>query len=95
MAEDPGPPDSFVVELARSGRQVRVAADTTILQALLAVEPVDFQCLRGECGTCVQRVVAGTPAHRDTVLSPRAKAANKRIAICVSRSRTPVLVLDL
>jgi ferredoxin len=85
----------FTVELARSGTSVEVPPGTSMLEALLGVTEVDFSCRRGECGTCVQKVVEGIPLHRDTVLSPRAKEAGKRIAVCVSRSQTPVLVLDL
>lgn len=98
MGEPPAvPPATFDVALVRSRRRVRVAADQTILQAIegLGTVAVDFFCRRGDCGTCVQHVVAGRPDHRDTVLSERAKQANKRIAICVSRSQTPLLELDL
>lgn len=76
-------------------RRVRVASDQSILQALDGIVDVDFFCRRGECGTCVQHVVSGLPDHRDSVLSDRAKQANRRIAICVSRSQSPLLVLDL
>lgn len=86
---------AFEVELQRSGRRVRVEPGTSVLAALLTVTDVDFSCQKGECGTCVQTVVAGVPLHRDTVLSPRAKEAGNRIAVCVSWSTSPVLVLDL
>ena len=96
--DDAGQPEerAFTVELRRTGVSVDVAPGQTILAAVLPlVEGVSFNCLRGDCGTCVQTVLEGEPLHRDTVLSPRAKQAGKRITICVSRSRTDRLVLDL
>jgi ferredoxin len=91
----PSAPDTFTVVLRRSGTTVEVGPDQTILQAVRAVVEVDFFCRRGECGTCVQSILAGKALHRDTVLSSQAREAGQRIAICVSRSMTDVLVLDL
>jgi vanillate O-demethylase ferredoxin subunit len=86
----------FTVELRKTGVSVEVAPGQTILAAvLLVVGHVDYYCLRGDCGTCVQTVLEGVPLHRDTVLSQRAREAGKRITICVSRSSTDTLVLDL
>ncbi|WP_322098471.1 2Fe-2S iron-sulfur cluster-binding protein [Nakamurella alba] len=89
------PPDSFVVELRASGHRLEIGPDRSILEEVEKHVPVDFTCRKGECGSCVQKVLEGRPAHRDTVLSKRAKEAGKRITICVSRSETDVLVLDL
>lgn len=87
---------AFTVELRRSGVTVEVPADRTILDVVRPLAPgISWNCLRGECGTCTQTVLDGVPAHRDTVLSPRAKEAGKRITICVSRARTERLALDL
>jgi vanillate O-demethylase ferredoxin subunit len=58
------------------------------------VEP-PYSCQEGICGTCEVRVIAGTPDHRDLVLSSAEKAANDRIMVCCSGSKTPKLVLDL
>jgi vanillate O-demethylase ferredoxin subunit len=86
----------FMVELRRSGLTLPVPEDRTLLDVVReAVPEVDFNCLLGECGACVSPVLEGEPLHRDTVLSARAKAAGRRIALCVSRSRSAVLVLDL
>jgi ferredoxin len=52
-------------------------------------------CERGICSSCETAVLAGTPDHRDSVLTPKEKAANRYMMICVSRSLTPRLVLDL
>jgi ferredoxin len=87
---------AFTVELRRSGVTRRVPADRTLLSVVLEVRPdVDFNCRRGDCGACVSVVLDGEPLHRDTVLSERAKAAGRRIALCVSRARSDRLVLDL
>jgi ferredoxin len=98
----PGPVDgavtgqAFTVELRRSGVTRPVPADRTLLSVVLEVRPdVDFNCRRGECGACVSVVLEGEPLHRDTVLSDRARAAGRRIALCVSRARSDTLVLDL
>jgi hypothetical protein len=40
-------------------------------------------------------VLAGTPEHRDSVLSAAEQAAADTMMICVSRSLTPRLVLDI
>jgi tetrachlorobenzoquinone reductase len=35
------------------------------------------------------------PDHRDMILSPQEKAANRTMMICCSGSKTPLLVLDI
>jgi ferredoxin len=52
-------------------------------------------CMEGVCGTCECDVLQGDPDHRDSVLNDAEKAAGQSIMICVSRSRSPRLVLDL
>ena len=86
---------SFEVVLARSGSRLPVPADRSLLDVVEQVVPVEFTCRAGECGSCVSTVLEGVPDFRNTVLSPRARAAGRRIALCVDRSATPVLVLDL
>ncbi|MEE7548333.1 2Fe-2S iron-sulfur cluster binding domain-containing protein [Xanthomonas sp. Kuri4-1] len=86
----------FEVALASSGQVVPVAADTTIAQALLAAGvEVALSCEQGMCGACLTGVVDGVPDHRDSVLSDGERAANRQLALCCSRSRTPRLTLDL
>ncbi|MBO9649363.1 MAG: oxidoreductase [Variovorax sp.] len=86
----------FMVELARSGKQVEVRTGQTILDSLMAVgiEP-PYSCQEGICGTCEVRVLEGIPDHRDLVLSNAEKAANDRMMICCSGCKTAKLVLDL
>lgn len=89
-------PEEFEIELRSTGQVFTVAADRTALQVLQEQIPgIDSNCLRGECGACVQTLLAGEPLHLDTVLSARAKAAGKRFIPCVSRSEGSRLVLDL
>jgi ferredoxin-NADP reductase len=89
-----GPP--FVVELARSGLTIEVPPGISVLDAVRARVPgVMSNCEQGICSACETAVLAGVPDHRDSVLTPREKAANGYMMICVSRSLTPRLVLDL
>ncbi|PPT17227.1 xanthine hydroxylase reductase [Xanthomonas arboricola] len=87
---------AFEVELAASGRVVQVPADCSIASALLdAGIEVPLSCEQGMCGACLTGVLAGTPDHRDSVLSDSEHAQNRQITLCCSRSRSPRLVLDL
>lgn len=88
--------DAFEVACERSGVTVSVAPDTTILAALEeAGVRVPRSCLEGICGTCETPVLSGEPEHRDSVLSPEERAAGDTVLVCVSRARTPRLVLDV
>lgn len=86
----------FDIELRSTGEVVTVPVDRSALSVLMqARSGLDSNCLRGECGACVQTLLDGTPDHRDTVLSARAKAAGRRFIPCVSRADGGRLVLDL
>ena len=86
----------FEVELARSGLTIEVPARVSVLDAVRArIGGVMSNCEQGICSSCETAVLAGTPDHRDSVLTPREKAAGRYMMICVSRSLTPRLVLDL
>ena len=89
----PSPVQGFTVRLARSGLEVPVAAGTSILQALRDRGlPAPSSCESGTCGACRTTVLDGIPEHRDYVLD---EDATDDIMICVSRARSPRLVLDL
>jgi ferredoxin len=84
----------FDLTLARSGRQVRVGATETTLDAIRRVEPdVVYSCRQGFCGTCKIGVAAGSVDHRDRLLSDSERAGH--MLTCVSRSAGGPLVLDL
>jgi ferredoxin len=86
----------FEVELARKGVTITVPPDKTLLRAIRDVIPsMLYSCEEGYCGTCEVKVLEGVPDHRDTILSDEEREANKTIMVCVSRSKSPKLVLDL
>ncbi len=87
---------AFEVQLARSGQVVVVGRDQTVLKALAeAGVEVLSSCEQGVCGTCMTRVLAGVPDHRDQYLTPEEQAANDQFLPCCSRAKSPRLVLDL
>ena len=87
---------AFSVVLARAGRTVAVGEGESILDVVL-LEGLDVPnaCQQGVCGTCETRVLAGTPDHRDFLLSEAEHAANNTMMICCSRSLTDTLTLDI
>ncbi len=87
---------SFEVRLAQSGKTFVIPPDKSILEVLQeeGEDPL-CDCCRGECGVCQVDVIEGEPDHRDYVLSDSEKASGKVMQICVSRSKSPLLVLDL
>ena len=86
----------FTIVARRSGMNFEVRPGETIAQQLTehGIE-VRVSCQSGVCGTCLTKVLDGTPDHRDLVQTDVEKASNARIAICCSRSNTKTLVLDL
>ncbi len=88
--------EPFEVTLSRTGATVTVPRGVSVLQAVRAVRPdVMSSCEEGVCSACETAVLEGIPDHRDSVLTPRERAANRYMMICVSRSRSSRLVLDL
>jgi ferredoxin-NADP reductase len=87
---------AFEVVLSSSGRAFTIPSDKSILDVLIeaGVDPM-FDCKRGDCGICQTTVLEGVPDHRDYILSDSERAAGKLMQICVSRAKTPRLVLDL
>jgi len=87
---------AFTVVLAKSGIEVEVGEDDTILKAIeRAGVTVESLCREGVCGTCEVAILEGEADHRDQYLDDDEKAAQKTLLLCVSRSRTPRLVIDL
>lgn len=87
---------AFEIELAQSGQVLTVPADKTIVDVLeeAGLDPM-YDCRRGECGVCTTDVLSGTPDHRDYYLSDKEKESGKMMQICISRSKSSKLVLDL
>jgi ferredoxin-NADP reductase len=87
---------AFEVELARTGVTVKVDENSSILDKVLeAVPGQPWSCREGYCGTCETAIISGEPEHADDILSPEERASNDVMMICVGRSRSPRLVLDI
>jgi ferredoxin-NADP reductase len=87
---------NFEVELARSGKVLAVGPRQSVLEAVeSAGVAVLSSCREGTCGTCETVVIEGLPDHRDSLLSAAERAANDCMMICISRSFSPRLVLEL
>lgn len=91
-APEPGQP--FRVELARSGRQLEVGAEQSLLEALEAagVERPNL-CRGGVCGQCQTPYLKGDVEHRDHFLSAEERASS--LMPCVSRGCGSPIVLDI
>nr|WP_274637639.1 PDR/VanB family oxidoreductase [Microbacterium bovistercoris] len=93
---DAGDGETFEVEARRSGLRVAVEPHCTILDMLeQAGIPAPSSCLEGVCGTCETSIIDGEADHRDSILTPDEREANETMMICVSRSKLPMLVLDI
>lgn len=91
-----GPREAFEVELAQTGTVLEVPADRSILDVVEeSGVPVLSSCQEGTCGTCETVVLSGKPDHRDSVLTDDEREAGDTLMICVSRSSSSRLVLDL
>lgn len=87
---------SFELECQRSGMTLTVPQGKSIYEVCEeAGVDVLGSCMEGVCGTCECDIIDGEADHRDSVLNDAEKAANQTIMICVSRSRSERLVLDL
>lgn len=87
---------AFEVELYKAGKVLSVAEDQSILEVVREVIPdVPSSCEDGFCGSCETEVIAGVPEHRDSILSESERACGQSMMICVGRSLTNRLVLNL
>lgn len=90
------PRTALEVSCVRSGRDLVVPPDATVLEALEAnAIPVVASCRRGVCGSCEVGVLGGVPEHLDSVMEDELKDELAVMYPCVSRAETPRLVLDL
>jgi len=86
----------FQIKLASTGQVYDVPADQTVMD-VLRDNGVDLptSCEQGVCGTCITKVLEGVPEHRDYYLTNDERAKNDQFTPCCSRSKTPVLVIDM
>jgi ferredoxin-NADP reductase len=92
---DPAEDTPFELVLMKSDRRFTVPSDKSIVQVLAAERVfVPTSCTEGYCGVCETAVLEGVPDHRDDYLTPEVRATNRKMMICCSRSKTPVLVID-
>ncbi|SIO72122.1 Ferredoxin-NADP reductase [Burkholderia sp. GAS332] len=86
----------FTARLERTGVDIHVPANTSLLDAIEAAG-IEAPCLcrGGACGQCRTTVIEGDIDHRDHFLSASEKAAGEQIMLCVSRACNERIVLDL
>jgi len=91
----PRPDDlPFEVRLERTGVTLAVPVGRSILDvARQHGVRVPSSCESGTCGSCRTRLLAGEADHRDLVLLDEERG--DQIMVCVSRARSPRLVVDL
>lgn len=91
------PAVAFDVRIPRLGKEIRVAANKTMLEAFeeAGIEMI-FDCRRGECGLCALPIleVDGVVDHRDVFFSAAEKAGNAKLCTCVSRVYGRAITVD-
>ncbi len=84
------------VTLSRSGKTVEVGRSQSILDAVQAAGvDAPASCRAGTCRTCVVKVMAGEPEHRDSALTDAERDQERLMCICVSRAKSAGLTIDL
>ncbi|MES2260976.1 MAG: PDR/VanB family oxidoreductase [Pseudomonadota bacterium] len=96
LAQDTSADRDFQVKIASSGVLYTIPAGKPVIE-VLASQGVNIpvSCEQGVCGTCATRVLDGVPEHRDVYLTDAERARNDQFMPCCSRSKSPMLVLDL
>jgi ferredoxin-NADP reductase len=85
-----------LVHARRSQVSTTVDPNTSLLDGLSrAGVRVSSSCKAGICGTCEVRILAGTPDHRDDVLTADQQAAGDVMMPCVSRAIGKEITLDV
>ncbi|MBN34660.1 MAG: oxidoreductase [Rhodospirillaceae bacterium] len=93
---DHGESETFQIKINSTGQLLDVPADKSIVDVLRANGfEVETMCEEGICGTCATVLIEGDPDHRDFVLDDEEKERGEFIMVCCSRSKSPVLTLDL
>lgn len=85
--------NAFQVELKKSNKQLKVPADTSLLEVLLQNGvKIPHSCRVGGCGTCEVKVEEGQIVHFDSFLTEEQKGANQTMLSCVSRGKGKVVL---
>lgn len=96
VAQDTTGDTAFEVKIASSGMRYTIPADKSVCVTLLEHGiDIPVSCEQGVCGTCITRVLEGTPDHRDVYFTDEEKAVNDEFTPCCSRAKSALLVLDL
>lgn len=94
----PPPGEAFKVRLAKSGRDVEVRSEQSMLEAIEAsgVQP-PFLCRGGACGQCETEVLAcdSSLLHNDLFLSQAERESGRKIMPCVSRVAGGCITVNL
>src|SRR5271170_6217039 len=91
------PSGPFVIKIPRLGREIAVAPNQSMLEALEDTNVgMIFDCRRGECGLCALTILAvdGVVDHRDVFFSDAEKAQNLKLCTCVSRVYGASITVD-
>ncbi len=95
-ADIPADSSAFTVELVRQGLTLDVPEDKSILDVIEeSGVQVESSCRIGICGTCEAAIVEGEADHKDEYLTDDEKKEGRSMMICCSRSKSPVLRLDI
>lgn len=86
--------EPFQVRRASTGEVYAIPADRSVIEVLRSAGVnTKSSCHSGTCGTCRVRLLAGSPDHRDLVLTESERS--EYFMPCVSRSRGDELTLDI
>ena len=89
-----GTESGFQIKITSTGAILDVPAEKSIVEILWDNGfDVDTSCESGLCATCMTGYTEGEPDHQDSVLDDEER--QKYLCVCVSRSNSPLLVLDL
>jgi vanillate O-demethylase ferredoxin subunit len=84
----------FQIKIASTGAVYDVPVDKSIVEVLWDHDiNVETSCESGLCATCMTGYLEGEVEHTDMVLDEEEQATH--LCVCCSRSKSPLLVLDL
>ena len=90
------PAGSFRVRAKKSNKEFEVPANKSIAKCLIENGiAIPTSCENGICGTCLTPVLEGLPDHQDSFQTKGEKEKNNMMTVCCSRSKSPLLVLDI